>query len=80
MLLELRIPRSKCVPSKMHLLEGKMGIKEVMVGIVAVFYGHNGAKASEMASKLLGIYTSGKRFLVGMNCILEGWRTKCISY
>ncbi|KAI9115836.1 hypothetical protein K1719_012766 [Acacia pycnantha] len=71
-------------------------------------YGHNGAKASEMASKLLveyfvlhtyflldatysflyrhlqeeclireimmkrGIYTSGKRFLVGMNCILEG--------
>ncbi|KAK4264321.1 hypothetical protein QN277_025518 [Acacia crassicarpa] len=46
----------------MHLLEGTF---------VTVFYGHNGAVASEMASKLLGIYTSGKRFLVGMNCILE---------
>lgn len=32
---------------------GKMGIKEVMVGIIAVFDGHNGAEASEMASKLL---------------------------
>ncbi|KAI9070489.1 hypothetical protein K1719_047547 [Acacia pycnantha] len=41
MLLELRIPRSKC----------KMGIKEVMVGIVAVFYGHNGAKARRMPHK-----------------------------
>lgn len=29
------------------------GIKEVAVGIVAVFDGHNGAEASEMASKLL---------------------------
>ncbi|XP_028804085.1 uncharacterized protein LOC114759155 isoform X2 [Neltuma alba] len=34
----------------------KMGIKEVMVGIVAVFDGHNGAEASEMASKLLAEY------------------------
>lgn len=32
---------------------GKMGIKQVAVGIVAVFDGHNGAEASEMASKLL---------------------------
>ncbi|OMO77631.1 hypothetical protein CCACVL1_14928 [Corchorus capsularis] len=31
----------------------KMGVKEVTVGIVAVFDGHNGAEASEMASKLL---------------------------
>lgn len=31
----------------------KMGIKKVAVGIVAVFDGHNGAEASEMASKLL---------------------------
>ncbi|KAL5561831.1 hypothetical protein UlMin_031578 [Ulmus minor] len=32
---------------------GTVGIKEVMVGVVAVFDGHNGAEASEMASKLL---------------------------
>ncbi|KAK9015395.1 hypothetical protein V6N11_006505 [Hibiscus sabdariffa] len=31
----------------------KIGIKEVTVGVVAVFDGHNGAEASEMASKLL---------------------------
>ncbi|XP_057965687.1 uncharacterized protein LOC131156200 isoform X3 [Malania oleifera] len=34
-------------------LLGSMGITEVTVGIVAVFDGHNGAEASEMASKLL---------------------------
>ncbi|XP_050915990.1 alcohol dehydrogenase 1-like [Lathyrus oleraceus] len=33
-----------------------MGIREVVVGIVAVFDGHNGAEASEMASKLLMEY------------------------
>lgn len=33
-----------------------MGVKEVMVGIAAVFDGHNGAEASEMASKLLVEY------------------------
>ncbi|KAJ7977340.1 Protein phosphatase 2C family protein [Quillaja saponaria] len=32
---------------------GMEGIKEVIVGLVAVFDGHNGAEASEMASKLL---------------------------
>ncbi|KAJ4848090.1 hypothetical protein Tsubulata_047020 [Turnera subulata] len=32
---------------------GKVGVKEVVVGIVAVFDGHNGAEASDMASKLL---------------------------
>lgn len=32
---------------------GAIGIKEVLVGIVAVFDGHNGPEASEMASKLL---------------------------
>ncbi|XP_031287144.1 uncharacterized protein LOC116145851 isoform X3 [Pistacia vera] len=32
---------------------GLAGVKEVTVGIVAVFDGHNGAEASEMASKLL---------------------------
>ncbi|XVF32510.1 hypothetical protein REPUB_Repub17cG0089000 [Reevesia pubescens] len=31
----------------------KMGVKQVTVGVVAVFDGHNGAEASEMASKLL---------------------------
>ncbi|ONH93503.1 hypothetical protein PRUPE_8G235000 [Prunus persica] len=40
--LDLRIP-----------FPGKAGVKEVTVGIVAVFDGHNGAEASEMASKLL---------------------------
>ncbi|XP_052185941.1 uncharacterized protein LOC127797256 isoform X2 [Diospyros lotus] len=32
---------------------GPTGIREVKVGIMAVFDGHNGAEASEMASKLL---------------------------
>lgn len=32
---------------------GTMGLKEVMVGLLAVFDGHGGAEASEMASKLL---------------------------
>lgn len=32
---------------------GRGGLKEVTVGIVAVFDGHNGAEASEMASKIL---------------------------
>lgn len=40
--LDIRIP-----------FPGKMGIKEVTVGVVAIFDGHNGAEASEMASKLL---------------------------
>ncbi|XP_021898011.1 probable protein phosphatase 2C 51 [Carica papaya] len=40
--LDLRIP-----------FPGKTRPKEVTVGIVAVFDGHNGAEASEMASKLL---------------------------
>ncbi|XP_016703998.1 putative protein phosphatase 2C 76 [Gossypium hirsutum] len=31
----------------------KIGVKEVSVGVVAVGDGHNGAEASEMASKLL---------------------------
>ncbi|XP_078173046.1 kinase superfamily protein isoform X2 [Carex rostrata] len=35
---------------------GKMIIKEVDVGIIAIFDGHNGAEASEMASKLLMEY------------------------
>ncbi|CAM8890284.1 unnamed protein product [Rhodiola kirilowii] len=32
---------------------GESGVKDVMVGVVAVFDGHNGAEASDMASKLL---------------------------
>ncbi|GAV87925.1 Pkinase domain-containing protein/PP2C domain-containing protein [Cephalotus follicularis] len=40
--LDIRIP-----------FPGKTGLKEVMVGVVAVFDGHNGMEASEMASKLL---------------------------
>ncbi|XP_041021198.1 uncharacterized protein LOC121262678 isoform X2 [Juglans microcarpa x Juglans regia] len=40
--LDIRIP-----------FPGKIGVKEVVVGIVAVFDGHNGADASDMASKLL---------------------------
>lgn len=40
--LDIRIP-----------FPGRNGIRESSVGIVAVFDGHNGAEASEMASKLL---------------------------
>lgn len=32
---------------------GKLSLKEVIVGMVAIFDGHNGADASDMASKLL---------------------------
>lgn len=35
------------------IVPGSTGITEVAVGVAAVFDGHNGAEASEMASKLL---------------------------
>ncbi|TVU25061.1 hypothetical protein EJB05_27537, partial [Eragrostis curvula] len=44
-----------------------MRIKEVDVGVVAVFDGHNGAEASEMASKLLLDY-----FLLHVYFLLDG--------
>lgn len=36
-----------------HTVADPKGIRDTSVGIVAVFDGHNGAEASEMASKLL---------------------------
>lgn len=36
-----------------RIVPGPTGITEVAVGVAAVFDGHNGAEASEMASKLL---------------------------
>jgi serine/threonine protein phosphatase PrpC len=38
---------------KLDLNAGKNGLEEVTVGVVAVFDGHGGNEASEMASKLL---------------------------
>ncbi|XP_072990373.1 uncharacterized protein [Typha latifolia] len=55
--LGLRIP----------FLEGRMRIKEVDVGVVAVFDGHNGAEASEMASRLFLEY-----FLLHVYFLLDG--------
>lgn len=37
----------------MNFGAGTVGIEEVTVGVVAVFDGHGGAEASDMASKLL---------------------------
>ncbi|XP_027363677.1 uncharacterized protein LOC113871100 isoform X2 [Abrus precatorius] len=48
--------RTLCVLDVRIPFPGANGIKEVVVGIVAVFDGHNGAEASEMASKLLVEY------------------------
>ncbi|KAH1060327.1 hypothetical protein GLYMA_02G144500v4 [Glycine max] len=48
--------RALCVLDVRIPFPGPNGIKEVAVGIVAVFDGHNGAEASEMASKLLVEY------------------------
>ncbi|XP_073223698.1 uncharacterized protein [Cicer arietinum] len=45
--------RTLCVLDVRIPFPGATRIKEVVVGIVAVFDGHNGAEASEMASKLL---------------------------
>ncbi|XP_062085386.1 uncharacterized protein LOC133791475 [Humulus lupulus] len=45
--------RALCVLDLRIPFPGKVGLKEVNVGVVAVFDGHNGAEASEMASKLL---------------------------
>ncbi|CAJ1969377.1 unnamed protein product [Sphenostylis stenocarpa] len=45
--------RALCVLDVRIPFPGANGIKEVPVGVVAVFDGHNGAEASEMASKLL---------------------------
>lgn len=42
-----------CCLMVMIIMAGKMGVKRVPVGVVAVFDGHNGAEASEMASRLL---------------------------
>lgn len=44
-----------------------MRIKEVDVGVVAIFDGHNGAEASEMASKLFLDY-----FLLHVYFLLDG--------
>lgn len=41
------------IESFRFLLRGPKGVKEVSVGIMAVFDGHNGSEASEMASELL---------------------------
>ncbi|XP_024013006.1 probable protein phosphatase 2C 51 isoform X2 [Eutrema salsugineum] len=53
--LDLRIP-----------FPGKTGTKDVLVGIAAVFDGHNGAEASDMASKLLLDY-----FALHINFLLD---------
>uniref|UniRef100_A0A1J3K1H9 PPM-type phosphatase domain-containing protein n=1 Tax=Noccaea caerulescens TaxID=107243 RepID=A0A1J3K1H9_NOCCA len=53
--LDLRIP-----------FPGKSGTRDVMVGIAAVFDGHNGAEASDMASKLLLDY-----FALHINFLLD---------
>ncbi|PON94973.1 Protein phosphatase [Trema orientale] len=45
--------RALCVLDLRIPFPGRLGLKEVIVGLVAVFDGHNGAEASEMASKLL---------------------------
>ena len=47
---------SSCLESDKRIsliFVGKTGLMEVPVGIIAVFDGHNGAEASEMASKIL---------------------------
>ncbi|OVA05388.1 Protein kinase domain [Macleaya cordata] len=54
--LDMRIP-----------FPGRTGIKEVMVGMVAVFDGHSGAEASEMASQLLLEY-----FFLHVYFLLDG--------
>ncbi|KAG0464280.1 hypothetical protein HPP92_020349 [Vanilla planifolia] len=46
---------------------GRRGIKETVVGIVAVFDGHNGEEASDLASKLLLDY-----FLLHVNFLRDG--------
>ncbi|KAL0725229.1 hypothetical protein Bca4012_039828 [Brassica carinata] len=53
--LDLRIP-----------FPGKSGAKDVLVGIAAVFDGHNGAEASDMASRLLLDY-----FALHINFLLD---------
>ena len=46
---------------------GRTGIEDIDVGMVAVFDGHNGAEASDMASKLLLEY-----FLLHLYFLLDG--------
>ncbi|XP_058105319.1 uncharacterized protein LOC131248856 isoform X4 [Magnolia sinica] len=59
--------RTLCVLDMRIPFPSRMGVKEVSVGIVAVFDGHNGAEASEMASKLLFEY-----FLLHIYFLLDG--------
>lgn len=59
--------RTLCALDLQIPLPGRTGVKEVMVGMMAVFDGHNGAEASEMASKLLLEY-----FFLHVYFLLDG--------
>lgn len=52
---------------------GRTGIEDIDVGMVAVFDGHNGAEASDMASKLLLEY-----FLLHLYFLLDGIYSKVL--
>ncbi|GAB2282328.1 hypothetical protein Dimus_016874 [Dionaea muscipula] len=50
--------RTLCAVDLRIPFPGATGLKEAVVGIVAIFDGHNGSEASDMASKLLMEYLS----------------------
>ncbi|KAI4341751.1 hypothetical protein MLD38_026436 [Melastoma candidum] len=53
---------------------GKLGLEEVTVGIMAVFDGHNGAEASELASKHLFEYFLLHAYFLLDSTILTAWK------
>lgn len=59
--------RTLCALDLQIPFPGRTGVKEVIVGMIAVFDGHNGAEASEMASKLLLEY-----FFLHVYFLLDG--------
>ncbi|XP_031482576.1 uncharacterized protein LOC116252432 isoform X3 [Nymphaea colorata] len=65
--------RAFCALNTRIPFPGRKGPKEINVGLVAVFDGHNGDEASEMASKLLPEY-----FFLHLYFILEGIYTSAL--
>ncbi|KAF3771985.1 putative protein phosphatase 2C 51 [Nymphaea thermarum] len=65
--------RAFCALNTRIPLPGRKGPKEINVGLVAVFDGHNGDEASEMASKLLPEY-----FFLHLYFILDGIYTSAL--
>ncbi|GAB2220745.1 hypothetical protein Droror1_Dr00008416 [Drosera rotundifolia] len=75
--------RTFCVLDLRVPFPGATGVTEAVVGIVAIFDGHNGSEASDMASKLLMEYLSLHTYFlldVTFSSILERFRLRMLKH